>query len=137
MVKKKLTYRERWNKEHPLIQIRLPKDVYMEIEKLQTTIGKHKNDIIKDMINGLVVNFQDYRNNILNDVIDEFINDPDFFYERHIKPNQKWFFFFTIPCRKCKEPMLFTITHPEAKIIFARLKYYFSEWYVHEECKAK
>jgi hypothetical protein len=74
---------------------------------------------------------------INNEISTLLFDFPDLFYERFIKPKQKWFFLFTIPCRKCGEPMLFTHTDPEAKKIFGRLNYAFSSWYIHPECKEK
>jgi hypothetical protein len=136
---KKLTYRQRWLKEHPDIHIHLPKNVYLQLKKLETILGKHKNDIVKDMINGLVINFQEYRDNIMKDIINEIntllFDFPDLFYRRYIKPKQEWFFFFTIPCRKCGKPIEFTHKDPEAKKIFKRLVYVFQDWYTHTECE--
>jgi len=135
MTKKKETYKERWNKEHPLIQIRLPKDTYMKIEKLQTILGKHKNDIIKDLINGLVINFDEYKKNIEKDIY-EYISktalyEPIRFYEEFIKPYSEWFILFTTPCSYCGKPIIWT---HKSKNDLKRIIRMFAN-FSHTECK--
>ena len=92
MKKKKETYRQRWLKEHPEIHIHLPKDVFKKLLELENTLGKNKNDIIKDLINGVVFNFDEYRKKIekevgdkkfdegYNSALKKFVESPDHFY---------------------------------------------------------
>jgi len=89
--KKKETYRDRWLKEHPDIHIHLTKDVYEKLLKLENILGKSKNDIVKDLINGAVIKFEEYgkkieeeiRNKIYNEcynaILELFFESPDIF----------------------------------------------------------
>jgi len=144
MKKKKETYRQRWLKEHPEIHIHLPKDVYNKLLELENILGKNKNDIVKDLINGVVISFDEYRKKIEKEVGDkkfdegynsayqEFVEFPDDFYnyirqKYHIIP-----MLFSVPCSICKKPMIFS--HRYQDEIKKTLDAAFYYWY-HTCCK--
>jgi len=116
---KKETYRQRWLKEHPDIHIHLPREVYDKLLKLENILGKSKNDIVKDLINGIVIKFDEYRKKIEDEIaakefnegydfaLQEFKDFPERFYnvikrKFNIEP-----FLFAVPCSVCKEPFIY------------------------------
>jgi hypothetical protein len=120
MKKKKETYRQRWLKEHPEIHIHLPKDVYNKLLELENILGKNKNDIVKDLINGVVINFNELKNEIMreiglksyirgyNSALQKFVDFPDRFYEEIRNKYKIEPMLFSFPCSICEKPIIFS-----------------------------
>jgi hypothetical protein len=118
--KKKETYRDKWLKEHPDIHIHLPRDVYEKLLKLENILGKSKNDIVKDLINGAAIKFEEYgkkieeeiRNKIYNEcynaTLELFLESPDIFYNEIRKKYKIDPILFSVPCLFCHKPIVFT-----------------------------
>jgi len=120
MKKKKETYRQRWLKEHPEIHIHLPKDVHEKLLELENILGKNKNDIVKDLINGVVINFNELKNEIrkeigykmhslgYNSALQKFVESPDRFYEEIRNKYKIEPMLFSFPCFICEKPIIFS-----------------------------
>ena len=120
MKKKKETYRQRWLKEHPEIHIHLPKDVHEKLLELENILGKNKNDIVKDLIKGVVINFNELKNEIMkeigykmhslgyNSALQKFVESPDRFYEEIRNKYKIEPMLFSFPCFICEKPIIFS-----------------------------
>jgi hypothetical protein len=120
---KKETYRQRWLKQHPDIHLHLPREVYDKLLKLENILGKSKTDIVKDLINGIVIKFDEYRKKIEDEIANEsyvegydfalerFVNSPEGFYNEVKRKFKIEPMLFSVPCKYCKKPIV--ISHKD------------------------
>ena len=133
MRKKKLTYRERWLKEHPKLVFYLDKKTYKYLNELESIKGIHKKDIILNYLNENLKIYENERNKIKEIVKDEifreFIENPAEFYfyikyKFKVEP-----ILFSIPCKYCGKEIIVDYKDKKAKEILRK-----TFKYVHVAC---
>ena len=133
MGKKKLTYREKWLKEHPKIVFYLDKEKYKYLSELENIKGIHKKDLILNCLNENLKIYENERDKIKEFVKDEifrkFIENPAEFYfyikyKFRVEP-----ILFSIPCKYCGKEIIVDHRDRKAKDILRK-----TFKYVHVEC---
>jgi hypothetical protein len=124
MRKKKLTYREKWLKEHPKLVFYLDKKTYKYLNELESIKGIHKKDIILNCLNENLKIYENERNKIKEIVKDEifreFIENPAEFYfyikyKFKVEP-----ILFSIPCKYCGKEVIVYHKDKKAKDILRK-----------------
>jgi hypothetical protein len=139
MRKKKLTYRERWLKEHPKLVFYLDKKTYKYLNELESIKGIHKKDILLNFLNQNLKIYEEERDKIKtiikNEVIKELFENPIEFYFLYKTLYKVEPIFIGTKCVICKEPII--LTHRDTEIRQLIEKILKKAEYHHVECYEK
>jgi len=145
--RKKETYYDRWRREHPRLQMYLNREEYEWLKREAEARGLSMKEFVLEIIrkgyNGYKEGYdKGYREGFddgFNEALDKFILDPWEFYKRIIERVKKLGLkgfepaLFTIPCKYCGRPMVFTHKNENWGEIRETLYQAFSRW-AHTKC---
>jgi len=151
--------RIRYEKEHPMVSLRLTKELKEIVDRIKKETGKSYSKIVKEALINLAElgkkieekykeEIEKLKKEIENarkkgreegykEALKIFINDPHFFYYEVRKITRKDIALFTAPCSICGKPMIFTHKDDNwSSKVKPTIHRAFENWY-HVKCKEK
>jgi len=140
--RKKEKYIHRWLREHPQVRLYLSREEYEWLKELAEERGVSIKELVLEAIRDAKKFYEEGLFKGSDDIRDEFIDSPKYFYEEVLDRARERGIegfepcLFTVPCSICGKPIIFTHKLENWSRVREKLHKAFSGWY-HVACKRK